>query len=178
VYDNSGDGLDASGFGGAVSIDRTWSFGNGVNRWGIADFSSGGSGFKLGGGTGAQGAHIATASAAWDNAGFGFTEVGAAGAPRLTNDTAYRNGAAGFAFVHSAATLQRNLALANHPDSWLGSRAVHTANSWDQSGWTTTALHLTDAASATARRGPDGRLPSTPFLSNTRNPAIGAALTS
>jgi DNA-directed RNA polymerase specialized sigma24 family protein len=180
VYDNSGDGVDAGGFSGALTIDRTWSFGNGANRWGIADFSAGGSGFKLGGGTGAQAAHIATASAAWDNAGFGFTEVGAAGAPRLTNDTAYRNGAAGFAFVHSAATLQRDLALANHPDSWLGDQARHTGNSWDQSGWTTSVLHLTDAdaTAATAPRRPDGSLPSTPFLGNTRDASIGAALTS
>ncbi|MFG2940354.1 sigma-70 family RNA polymerase sigma factor [Streptomyces sp. NPDC048282] len=177
IYDNSGDGVDISGFTGAVTIDHTWSFGNGVNRWGIADFSAGGSGFKLGGGTTAQAAHVATDSAAWDNAGFGFTEVDATGAPRLTNDTAYRNGAAGFAFVDSAATLQRDLALANHPDSWLGTRARHTGNSWDQQAWTTTSLHLGGASATTARRALDGSLPATPFLSNTRDSTIGADLT-
>lgn len=176
-YDNSGDGVDLSRFGDAVTIDHSWAFGNGVNRWGTAKFSSGGSGFKLGGDR-SQVDHVATNSAAWDNAGFGFTETGSVAAPRLTDDTAYRNGAAGFAFVHSAATVRNSLALANHPDSWLGDRTRHTGNSWDQSGWTTAALHVTGAASATARRGPGGQLPSTPFLSNTRNPSIGAALTS
>ncbi|MET7697586.1 sigma-70 family RNA polymerase sigma factor [Streptomyces sp. NPDC005485] len=175
-YDNSGDGMDISGFTGAVTIDHTWSFGNGVNRWGLVDFSSGGSGFKLGGDTTAQAAQITTDSAAWDNAGFGFTEVGDRAAPRLTNDTAYRNGAAGFAFVHSAATLQHNLALANHPESWLGDAARQTGNSWNQRGWTTTALHLTEASKTTAPRGPDGTLSATPFLSNTRDSGIGAEM--
>ncbi|MDQ0762813.1 sigma-70 family RNA polymerase sigma factor [Streptomyces canus] len=177
MYDNSGDGVDLSGFSGAVTVDHTWSFGNGVNRWGTATFSGGGSGFKLGGDSGLAAADIASDSASWDNAGFGFTEVGNAGAPLLTNDTAFRNGQAGFAFVSSAATLQHNLALANHPDSWLGDQAQHAGNSWDQSGWTTQVLHLTDPTSTTAHRGPDGQLPSTPFLSNTKNPTIGATLT-
>ncbi|MGY1499931.1 sigma-70 family RNA polymerase sigma factor [Streptomyces sp. QTS52] len=176
TYDNSGDGADVSGFAGAVAVERTWSFGNGVNRWAIADFSGGGSGFKLGGGRSDRTAQSATDSAAWDNAGFGFTEVGDTGAPRLTRNTAYRNGAAGFAFVHSAATLQHNLALANHPDAWLGSGARHTGDSWDQPGWTASVLRLTGSAATTAPRGPDGSLPSTRFLSNTRDAATGAAM--
>ncbi|MGI5455583.1 sigma-70 family RNA polymerase sigma factor [Streptomyces sp. CA-249302] len=175
-YDNSGDGMDISTFLGAVTIDHTWSFGNGVNRWGTANFSAGGSGFKLGGGTTAQATQLVTDSAAWDNAGFGFTEYGATGAPRLTDDTAYRNGAAGFAFVHSPATLERDLALANHPDSWLGDTARHTGNSWDQQGWTTSALRLTDAADTTAARHRDGSLPGTRFLTNTRDAGIGAGM--
>ncbi|MBV9024650.1 MAG: sigma-70 family RNA polymerase sigma factor [Streptomycetaceae bacterium] len=92
------------------------------------------------------------------------------------HDTAYHNGAAGFAFVRSAATLQGNLALANQPDSWLGSRARHTGNSWDQSGWTISVLRLTGAALTTAPRRSDGSLPSTLFLSNTKDASIGAAL--
>lgn len=103
----------------------------------------------------------APASAAWDNVGFGFTEAGTAGAPRLTADTAYRNAAAGFAFVHSAAVLGRDLALANHPDDWLGGQARHTGNSWDQQDWTTTALRLTGASRTTAPRAPDGSCPHT-----------------
>ncbi|WP_051742355.1 sigma-70 family RNA polymerase sigma factor [Streptomyces xylophagus] len=177
IYDNSGDGLDLSGFGDAVTVEHSWAFGNGVNRWGIATFSSGGSGFKLGGDAGLQVAPVVTNSAAWDNAGFGFTETGSSGTPRLTNDTAYRNGAAGFAFVHSAANLQRNLALANHPDDWLGGRAQHTGNSWDQSGWTKAALHTANADSATAPRRHDGQLPVTSFLSNSEDPSVGATLT-
>ncbi|MER6077360.1 sigma-70 family RNA polymerase sigma factor [Streptomyces sp. NPDC001833] len=178
IYDNSGDGMDLTGFGDTVTVEHSWAFGNGVNRWGIATFSGGGSGFKLGGDAGLRVAHVVTNSAAWDNAGFGFTETGSSGTPRLTNDTAYRNGAAGFAFVHSAAILQRNLSLANHPDHWLGSQAGHTGNSWDQSGWTTAALLTADAESATAPRRHDGQPPGTSFLSNSKDPSIGATLTS
>ncbi|MFJ3799682.1 sigma-70 family RNA polymerase sigma factor [Streptomyces sp. NPDC090088] len=176
VYDNSGDGLDVSSFVGAVTIDRTWAFGNGVNHWGTADFAAGGSGFKLGGGTTAQSAQTVTDSAAWDNAGFGFTELGTAGAPTLTHDTAYRNGAAGFAFVHMAATLKANLAVANKPDSWLGSAASASGNSWDQQGWTAADLRLTDTAATTAPRRADGSLPRTLFLSNTRDASTGATM--
>ncbi|MFJ8489029.1 right-handed parallel beta-helix repeat-containing protein [Streptomyces sp. NPDC094038] len=150
VYDNSGDGLDLSGFDGSVTIDHTWAFGNGVNRWGLTKFSAGGSGSRLGGHAGLKVAPVVSHSAAWDNAGFGFTETGSAGTPRLTNDTAYRNGAAGFAFVTSAAVLQRDLALGGHPDVRLGTQAGHTANSCDQQGWTTAALHLTGIPSPTA----------------------------
>ncbi|BFV61230.1 hypothetical protein KCMC57_up63340 [Kitasatospora sp. CMC57] len=173
MYDNSGDGVDLDGFAGAVTVEHTWAFGNGVNRWGTASFSAGGSGFKLGG---VQVSHVLTDSAAWDNAGFGVTEAGGTGAHRLARDTAFRNGAAGFAFVSSAATVRDSLALANHPDAWLGERVTHSANSWEQPGWTTASLDVTDAASATAPRGPDGRLPVTSFLRNTRDPSVGAAL--
>ncbi|MEU9348537.1 sigma-70 family RNA polymerase sigma factor [Streptomyces sp. NPDC048278] len=176
IYDNSGDGVDLSRFADAVTIDRTWAFGNGVDRWDFRTFSGGGSGFKLGGDAGLQVAHAVSNSAAWDNAGFGFTETGSAGTAQLANDTAFRNGAAGFAFVSSAAVLQHNLALANHPDDWLGGRTRQADNSWQQSGWTMAVLRITDSASTTGPRGTDGRLPSTTFLSNTKNSAIGATM--
>ena len=176
IYDNTGDGVDLSGFANAVTVDRTWSFGNGVNRWNIKTFSSGGSGFKLGGDAGLHANPVVTDSAAWDNAGFGFTESGGAGSAQLSNDTAFRNGAAGFAFVHSTATLRDDVALANHPDSWLGSQTRHSDDSWDQSGWTTADLRTTDAASTTGPRRVGGQLPITAFLSNTKDSAIGASM--
>ncbi|MET7476293.1 sigma-70 family RNA polymerase sigma factor [Streptomyces sp. NPDC005648] len=177
IYDNSGDGADLSGFLGAVAIEHTWSFGNGVNRWALPDFSGTGSGFKLGGGTTTQTTQTTTDSASWDNAGFGFTELGDTGAAHLTHNTAYDNGAAGFAFVHSAATLDHNLALSNHPDNWLGPRTHHTANSWEQQGWTPSALHLSDADSTTAQRAPDGDLPATRFLGGgAEGGGMGAAM--
>jgi RNA polymerase sigma factor (sigma-70 family) len=176
IYDNSGDGVDLSGFADAVAVDHSWSFGNGVNRWHMKAFSSGGSGFKLGGNAGLRAAPVVTASAAWDNAGFGFTETGGSGAAQLTGDTAFRNGAAGFAFVHSAAALRDDLALANHPDAWLGSQARHSGDSWDQSGWTSADLRITDEASTTDARGAEGRLPATSFLGNAGDSAIGAPM--
>jgi len=94
----------------------------------------------------------------------------------LTDDTAYNNGAAGFAFVHSAPTLREDLALANHPDAWLGSQARHSGNSWDQSGWTAADLRSTDGASTTDPRGADGQLPATSFLGNIKDSEIGASM--
>jgi pectate disaccharide-lyase len=50
MYHNSADGLDLSDFTDPVTIQQSWSYGNGVNRWDIPGFGEGGgSGFKLGG---------------------------------------------------------------------------------------------------------------------------------
>jgi RNA polymerase sigma factor (sigma-70 family) len=177
MYHNSADGLDLSDFSEPVTIERSWSFGNGVNRWDIPGFVAGGNGFKLGGGdTGLSAGHIVRDSAAWDNAGYGFTEAGNQGPLLLANDTAYRNRKAGFAFVASHSTLTRNLALANARESWLGEQVTVDNNSWDQPAWDTTTLRSGDPSTAQAPRQPDGSLPTTTFLLNRRDPSIGAAM--
>lgn len=51
LYGNADDGLGLHEFTSPVTIERTWSFGNGVNRWDLAPFDGDGYGFKLGGGT-------------------------------------------------------------------------------------------------------------------------------
>jgi parallel beta-helix repeat protein len=180
IYHNSGDGLDLTDFTGLVTITGTWSYGNGVNRWDMATFAGGGNGFKLGGGApGPRAAHVITDSAAWDNGGYGFTESGNRTTITLTNNTAYRNGKAGFALVSSTSVLSRNLALANvDRDTWLGETVTATDNSWNQSGWATTILRSGDARGAEAPRGPDGSLPVTTFLLNRRDIDMGASMTS
>lgn len=176
MYHNSADGLDLSDFTDPVTIQSSWSYGNGVDRWGISGFGEGGgNGFKLGGGDPAPAvAHAVTHSAAWDNAGYGFTEANNRGRLRVSNSTAYRNGKAGFAFVHSTSVLRHDLSLANETDSWLGERVDDADNSWNQPGWTTTVLRSGDPTSARARRRADGSLPATTFLLNRRDPAMGA----
>jgi hypothetical protein len=180
AYQNSDDGVDLGEFTSPVTVDTTWAYGNGVNRWNIADFAGDGAGFKLGGGSPAAPArHVVTGSAAWDNGSFGFTENGNAGSLTLRNDTAFRNGAAGFAFANSSSTLQRNLALGNAGtagDAWLGSAVVATGNSWNQAGWSPAALRSTDPTTAQGPRRADGSLPATAFLTNTRDPAVGARM--
>jgi hypothetical protein len=98
------------------------------------------------------------------------------GSLRLSNDTGYRNGDTGFAFVYSAAALRHDLALANGRDTWLGDRVNDADNSWNQSGWSTTALRSGDPATAEGGRRADGSLPATTFLANRRNRDMGASM--
>lgn len=72
--------------------------------------------------------------------------------------------------------LSRNLALDNSRDHALGGGVTAEDNSWNQTGWTGAVLRATDEASAQAPRSPDGALPSTTFLTNSRDPAIGAPM--
>ncbi|MEJ3741672.1 sigma-70 family RNA polymerase sigma factor [Actinomycetes bacterium KLBMP 9797] len=180
MYHNSADGLDLSDFTDPVTVERSWSYGNGVDRWNIPGFSAGGgSGFKLGGGDPAPAVgHVVTHSAAWDNAGYGFTEAGNRGRLSVSNSTAYRNGKAGFAFVHSAAVLRRDLSLANQTEAWLGDQVDDAENSWREAGWTPSVLRSGDPLSAQGPRQADGSLPATTFLLNRRDPAMGAAMAS
>jgi RNA polymerase sigma factor (sigma-70 family) len=165
LYLNSGDGLDLSEFADPVTVTSTWAFGNGGN------------GIKLGGGSPAPAAdHVISHSASWDNAGYGFTEAGNRGRLLLTNNTAYRNGAAGFALVYSSSVLRHNLALANESDSWLGDAVDDADNSWNQAGWATTDLRSGDPTGTERARGPDGALPETTFLRNRRDAAMGASM--
>ncbi|WP_326558473.1 sigma-70 family RNA polymerase sigma factor [Micromonospora sp. NBC_01796] len=178
LYENADDGLGLHEFTSPVTIEHTWSFGNGLNRWGIAPFDGDGYGFKLGGGTRPGPVdHVITGSAAWDNAGYGFTESGNTGALTVRGNTAFRNGKTGFAFERSTSFLRQNLAVGNGRESTLGDGVDAADNSWDQDGWSDAALLTTDPASAVAPRSPDGRLPATTFLTNTRDKRVGAAMT-
>jgi RNA polymerase sigma factor (sigma-70 family) len=177
AWNNADDGIDVSGADAPVTIDRSWSYGNGVNRWQIAVLKSDGNGFALGGTAAGAGVdHVVTNSAAWDNTGYGFTEAGNPGALVVTGNTAYRNRAAGFAFFGSASVLRRNLALGNSREAVLGDKVTSRANSWDQSGWSTADLRSTDPATATADRAADGSLPGTRFLTNNRDTGLGATM--
>ncbi|TDB81953.1 sigma-70 family RNA polymerase sigma factor [Micromonospora sp. KC721] len=176
-YENADDGMGLHEFTSAVRIERSWSFGNGVNRWGLEPFDGDGYGFKLGGGDPAPAVnHSITDSAAWDNAGYGFTESSNAGALSVRGNTAFRNGEAGFAFELSAALLHNNLAVDNGDDARIGGRVNAADNSWDQPGWSAAALVTANPASALAPRARDGSLPRTVFLTNTKDKRIGAAM--
>ncbi|MBE1489364.1 sigma-70 family RNA polymerase sigma factor [Plantactinospora soyae] len=177
LYENADDGLGLHEFTGPVTIERTWSFGNGVNRWGIAPFDGDGYGFKLGGGTRpASVDHVVTGSAAWDNAGYGFTESGNAGTLTVRSNTAFRNGKTGFAFERSTSLLRQNLSIGNAREWQLGAGVDAADNSWNQDGWSGAELHTTDPGSTLAPRPPGGGLPPTTFLTNTRDDRIGAAM--
>ncbi|MEV4414072.1 sigma-70 family RNA polymerase sigma factor [Catellatospora sp. NPDC049609] len=180
VWGNVDDGFDLHEFTDPVTIDRSWAYGNGIDHWrdpGVA-VTGAGNGFRLGGGNPAPAVpHVVTNSAAWDNTGYGFTESANRGTLRLTSNTAYRNGKEGFAFFYSSSVFRANLALGNAREARLSADAVQDGNSWNQSGWTADALVEDDPAGAQRARPGDGRLPATAFLTNDRDPALGAPMT-
>ncbi|MET7697770.1 right-handed parallel beta-helix repeat-containing protein [Streptomyces sp. NPDC005485] len=174
LYNNADDGLDLWQFSSPVTVEHSWAFGNGKNRWNDSAFEGNGNGFKLGGG-GASVAHAVNNDAAWDNAGNGFTENSNTGAIVLNRNTAYANTDAGFYFATGKARLARNLAVSNKggPDK-LGSSTVSAANNWD-SGVSTPSFRSTSATTAYGARSAGGSLPSTTFLT-TGSTAIGSTM--
>ncbi|MEE1765694.1 MULTISPECIES: right-handed parallel beta-helix repeat-containing protein [unclassified Streptomyces] len=174
LYNNADDGLDLWQFSSPVTVDHSWAFGNGRNRWNDSAFEGNGNGFKLGGG-GASVAHSVNNNAAWDNTLHGFTENSNTGAVLLNRNTAYANKENGFYFATGKARLARNLAVGNGAGkAKRGSATVSAANNWD-SGTATPAFRSTDAATAYTARRTDGSLPITTFLT-TGSKAIGATM--
>ena len=174
LYNNSDDGLDLWQFSTPVTIEHSWAFGNGKNRWNDSAFEGNGNGFKLGGG-GVAVAHLVNNNTAWDNMLNGFTENSNTGAIVLNRNTAYSNAEAGFYFATGKARLARNLAVSNKGGlSKLGSSTVSAANNWD-SGVSTPSFVSTDATTAYGARKTDGSLPATTFLT-TGSTVIGATM--
>jgi hypothetical protein len=174
LYNNSDDGLDLWQFSSPVTIEHSWSYGNGKNRWNDSAFEGNGNGFKLGGG-GVTVAHVVNNNAAWDNTLNGFTENSNTGAIILNRNTAYANTEAGFYFATGKARLARNLAVSNKGGlDKLGSSTVSAANNWD-SGISTPSFKSTDATTAYGSRSSSGTLPSTTFLT-TGSTTIGSTM--
>ncbi|MFI6036769.1 right-handed parallel beta-helix repeat-containing protein [Streptomyces sp. NPDC051315] len=174
LYNNADDGLDLWQFSTPVTIEHSWAFGNGENRWNDAAFEGNGNGFKLGGG-GVAVAHVVNDNAAWDNMANGFTENSNTGAIALNRNTAYVNAQAGFYFATGKARPARNLAVGNKGGpAKLGSATVSAANNWD-SGVSTPAFRSTDATTAYGARKADGSLPATTFLT-TGSTTIGSTM--
>lgn len=174
LYDNADDGLDLWQFSSPVTIEHSWAFGNGKNRWNDSAFEGNGNGFKLGGG-GASVAHSVNNNAAWNNMLHGFTENSNTGAILLNRNTAYANKERGFSFATGEARLARNLAVSNGTGKTkLGSSTVSAANNWD-GGVATPAFKSTDAATAYGARKSDGSLPATTFLT-TGSMAVGSTM--
>ncbi|MDX3688847.1 right-handed parallel beta-helix repeat-containing protein [Streptomyces europaeiscabiei] len=174
LYGNADDGLDLWQFSSPVTIEHSWAFGNGRNRWNDPAFEANGNGFKLGGG-GVSVAHSVNGNAAWDNTLHGFTENSNTGAILLNRNTAYANKESGFYLATGRARPARNLAVGNGTGkARLGSSTVSAANNWD-SGVSAPAFRSTDAATAYAPRQADGSLPATTFLT-TGSTAIGSTM--
>ncbi|MGC9538716.1 right-handed parallel beta-helix repeat-containing protein [Streptomyces sp. UG1] len=174
LYNNADDGIDLWQFSSPVTIEHTWAFGNGENRWDDPSFEGNGNGFEFGGG-GASVAHVVNDNAAWGNALHGFTENSNTGAIALNRNTAYANAETGFYFATGKARLGRNLAVGNKKGpAKPGASTVSSANNWD-AGVATPPFRSADAATAYASRQANGALPSTRFLA-TGSETIGSTM--
>ncbi|WAZ20875.1 right-handed parallel beta-helix repeat-containing protein [Streptomyces cinnabarinus] len=174
LYNNSDDGLDFWSFSSPVTVEHTWAFGNGVNRWSDSAFAGDGNGYKLGG-DGEVVAHVVNNSAAWGNAGNGFTENSNTGAIVLNRTTSYANSKWGYYFATGAGKLGRNLAVSNGSGSVnKGSSVTSYLNNWD-SGVATPSFVSTNSATTYNTRQSDGSLPATTFLT-TGSTTIGATM--
>jgi hypothetical protein len=174
LYNNSDDGIDFWSFSTPVTVEHTWSFGNGQNRWSDSAFAGDGNGYKLGG-DGETVAHVVNNSAAWGNKGNGFTENSNTGSIVINRTTAYANGNWGYYFATSSAKLGKNLAVSNGTGLVTkGSSVVSAGNNWD-SGISTPAFKSTDATTCYNARQSGGALPATTFLT-TGSTTIGATM--
>ncbi|MFC7528736.1 sigma-70 family RNA polymerase sigma factor [Actinoplanes sp. GCM10030250] len=155
AFGNGGDGVNLGEFGSPVSVQYTWSYGNGAN------------GFAIGGGTPpAVAAHRLRHNAAWGNDGHGFVDEGNSAALELGNNTAFRNTGLGFALPTAVAVLRNNVALGNtQGEVGLAAAAKADNNSWQESGWSPGSFRSVDAAEAEGARQSDGGLPGTAYLS-------------
>ncbi|MFE1801351.1 right-handed parallel beta-helix repeat-containing protein [Streptomyces sp. NPDC059517] len=173
LYNNSDDGIDFWSFSSPVTVEHTWAMGNGKNRWSDSAFAGDGNGYKLGG-DGEVVAHVVNNSAAWDNAGSGFTENSNTGAIVINRTTAYANVKYGYYFATGAARLGKNLAVSNGSSVSKGGSVVSAGNNWD-SGISTPSFRSTDASSTYNSRQSNGALPVTTFLT-TGSTTIGATM--
>ncbi|MBB4786499.1 right-handed parallel beta-helix repeat-containing protein [Streptomyces rapamycinicus] len=167
LFHNSDDGLDLWMWASPVTIEHSWAFGNGRNRWHIPYFKGDGSGFQLGADRrGAPSpAHLVRSSAAWANTKSGFDAGGNTGALRLQRTTSFDNWGKGYAVAGSRARLTRNLALSNGRGSAdTGLLAVSRDNNWAPGRRATPPLVTTDPTTALGPRRPNGSLPLTAFL--------------
>jgi hypothetical protein len=117
--------------------------------------------------------HITRNSMAWDNSAGGFIDNANPGPLVLDHNTAWRNGGTGFDTADSAATLTRNLAVANGTNQSLGSSS-HSNNSWNTGG--TWSFVSTDASTITGPRTASGVIATSTFLRPSNGADVGARI--
>ncbi|MFC4999379.1 sigma-70 family RNA polymerase sigma factor [Dactylosporangium cerinum] len=175
AFNNADDGFDFGDFASPIDIQHNWAFGNGVNRWNVAGWKSNGNGFTFGGGSPpAAASHSVRHNAAWGNIHNGFADGGNPAELRLSNNTAYRNGATGFGLPTTPATLRSNVAIGNDDSASLSVGAHTSRNTWDEGTWDATMFRSTDATAAQGPRRADGTLPATDYL--TTGNGMGASM--
>ncbi|WP_434739491.1 sigma-70 family RNA polymerase sigma factor [Micromonospora sp. SH-82] len=162
AFHNADDGFDFGDFDSPLTVEGNWAFGNGQDRWGIADWASNGYGFSLGGGPETQrSGHRLRDNAAWGNRGHGFGAEANRGRLDLVRNTAVDNGGAGFDLSAANGDARANLAVDNERETRVGPGVTAADNSWDAARST---LRSTDPTGAEGDRPADGGLPPTDYL--------------
>jgi hypothetical protein len=106
---------------------------------------------------------VPTGNAAWDSSGAGFDDERNSGRPRLTRDTAFRNGV-GFRLADAATTLTGDISQGNDGDDVLPHSVTAGGTVLNSAGGTRLfASTVPDTAEGPRRR--DGGLPATRFPS-------------
>ncbi|KAG9044766.1 hypothetical protein FS837_007560 [Tulasnella sp. UAMH 9824] len=176
LWENSDDGLDFWMFTSPITVEYSYSWGNGFNRWGFTDFEGDGNGFKFGGGqAGVSVSHVFRNCMAWGNAVGGFIDNTQAGSHVVDHNTAWNNPGSGFDFEDSTPTLTYNLAVTNNPNFKApSSGGSQTGNSWQSGTWTNASFKSTDSSTLIGARNSDGTVKSSNFLLPASGASIGA----
>lgn len=180
LWNNVDDGLDLWEFKSPVTIEETYSWGNGYNRWDFEPFEGDGNGFKLGGGGDARekgpAAHVVTNCIAFSNSAGGFVDNSQPGDMKLTRNTAWNNEGTGVQFDEAGytVTLTGNLAVSNGDDTTLGSEVDSSSNSWDSGSWSNSSFMSLDSSVLTSARAANGSIVASTFLLPSSGTAIGA----
>ena len=176
LWDNVDDGLDLFMFGSPVTLEEVYAWGNGVNRWGFADFNGDGNGFKLGITGNPPAGHVVRNSVAFANAKKGFIDNGNPGALTVERNTAWNNGDVGFNFRSSTSALNANVAAVNvgSAQASLVSTVKASGNSWQSGTWNNASFKSVDPATLKGARLASGRVAPSDFLVPVSGAAIGA----
>ncbi|CAE7129714.1 unnamed protein product [Rhizoctonia solani] len=176
VWDNVDDGIDFWEFLSPVTIENTYSWGNGFNRWGFSNFAGDGNGYKLGGGAKETPvAHVVKNSMAFNNAAGGFVDNTQPGKMVISRNTAWNNIAgAGFDFADSTPTITGNIAVLNKVNSQLKGGSA-SGNSWQSGSWSNSSFVSLDSSILTGPRATNGAIRASSFLIPKSGAAIGAS---
>jgi parallel beta-helix repeat protein len=165
AWNNSDDGWDFYDNAGIpILLEDCWAFANGLNLWGVSNFSGNGNGFKLGGAsTSAQ--HTLKNCLAFDNVHDGFDQNYNSGGVTLHNCTGFRN-AVNFQFpdVPTVGVDVMKNNVSHNGQVIINGTAQLTANSWQGFTVTDADFASVNAAVATNARNADYSLPTLPFL--------------
>ncbi|KAL1665798.1 pectin lyase fold/virulence factor [Schizophyllum commune] len=179
LWNNVDDGVDFIEFRFPVTVETTYAWGNGFNRWGFEPFEGDGNGFKLGGGDKnimEPAAHVITNCIAFSNAAGGFVDDSQPGDTVLTRNTAWNNTRTGVQFDEPGytVTLTSNIGVSNGIDTSLTDEANASSNSWDSGSWSDASFASLDSSILTGARAANGSVAALSFLLPANGAEIGA----
>lgn len=166
AYRNSDDGFDMWNQGvqntNGVRVEDSWTFENGINRWGNPTFQGDGNGYKLGHGTGA---HVLVRVLAWSHPAHGIDVNGNLTGVTVLNSSTWGNSGRNFYFDenNSAHVLRNNISHGGIVN--IFPEIDDEFNSWNDGFSVSDDDFLSvDPSGLDGPRQSDGSLPETDFL--------------